>query len=402
MSEIKQGYKQTKVGIIPEDWEVVSLNEGAVFLDHKRKPLKDEYRQKIQGQYPYYGASGIIDYVNDYIFDEELILIGEDGANIIDRNSRLVFLANGKYWVNNHAHVLKAKPNFNNYFLCEFLESLKYDKYNTGTAQPKLNKEIVSNIPIIKPPIKEQEKIAEILTTWDEAITKQTELLRAKELQKKALMQKLLSGEVRFGEFSDEWEEIQVSEIFKNIGGTSLENEVIENGKYKFISIGNYSVDGRYIDNQQRINLNGKTKDKLLYKDNLVMVLNDKTASGDLIGSTILINEDNTYIYNQRSERLICSNKILPLYAWFKLNSKDFRKKIFSLSQGGTQIYINFPAVKKIKIKLPSLPEQQKIAEVLSLADDEINLLKKELDELKQQKKALMQKLLTGEVRVKV
>ena len=180
MSEIKQGYKQTKVGIIPEDWEVVSLNEGAVFLDHKRKPLKDEYRQKIQGQYPYYGASGIIDYVNDYIFDEELILIGEDGANIIDRNSRLVFLANGKYWVNNHAHVLKAKPNFNNYFLCEFLESLKYDKYNTGTAQPKLNKEIVSNIPIIKPPLKEQEKIAEILTTWDEAITKQTELLRAK------------------------------------------------------------------------------------------------------------------------------------------------------------------------------------------------------------------------------
>jgi len=182
---VPKGYKKTKVGVIPEDWEVVSLNDAVLFLDHKRKPLKDEDRQKIQGQYPYYGASGIIDYINDYIFDEELILIGEDGANIIDRSSRLVFLVNGKYWVNNHAHVLKSKQNFNNYFLCEYLESLRYDKYNTGIAQPKLNKEIISNISIVKPPLKEQEKIAEILITWDEAITKQEELIKAKELQKK-------------------------------------------------------------------------------------------------------------------------------------------------------------------------------------------------------------------------
>ncbi|MDK2062355.1 restriction endonuclease subunit S [Aliarcobacter butzleri] len=390
MSTIKQGYKQTKVGIVPEDWEVVKVGEVLKIGSGK------DYKHLSTGNIPVYGTGGYMLSVNEYLYDGESVCIGRKGT--IDKP---MFL-NEKFWtVDTLFYTHSFKKSLPKYIYLTFL-SIDWQKYNEASGVPSLSKTTIETIQIPLPPLKEQEKIAEILTTWDEAITKQTKLLKAKELQKKALMQKLLSGEVRFGSFNDKWNEIQVSQVFQNIGGTSLESEVIENGKYKFISIGNYSVDGRYIDNQQRVNLNKKTKDKLLYKDNLVMVLNDKTASGDLIGSTILINEDNTFIYNQRSERLICSNKIVPLYAWFKLNSKDFRKKIFSLSQGGTQIYINFPAVKKIKIKLPSLEEQAKIAEVLSLSDNEINLLKKELEELKQQKKALMQKLLTGEVRVKV
>lgn len=151
----------------------------------------------------------------------------------------------------------------------------------------------------------------------------------------------------------------KIKKKFDNIGGTALEKYTNKNSRYKFISIGNYSTSGKYIDNSQRIELNKKTK--LLSKNNLVMVLNDKTTSGDLIGSTILIDDD-LYIYNQRSERLICKNNIIPLYAWFVLNSKQFRQKIFSIAQGGTQIYVNYPSVKNLKIKLPSLQEQQKIA----------------------------------------
>ena len=405
MSEIKQGYKQTKVGIIPEDWEVVSLNEGAVFLDHKRKPLKDEYRQKIQGQYPYYGASGIIDYVNDYIFDEELILIGEDGANIIDRNSRLVFLANGKYWVNNHAHVLKAKPNFNNYFLCEFLESLKYDKYNTGTAQPKLNKEIVSNIPIIKPPLKEQEKIAEILTTWDEAITKQTELLRAKELQKKVLMQKLLSGEVRFDGFSDKWEEVRLGEIgnsFNGLSGKTGEDFGIGEAKYiTYKNIFNYSK--IKLDIFENVQISNDEKQNLVQFGDIFFTVSSETPEEVGMSSVLLDNVSNTYLNSFCfGYRLNNFNTLDPYFARFYFRSFQMRDKISRLAQGSTRFNLSKNEIMKLKIKLPSLPEQQKIAEVLSLADDEINLLKNELEELKLQKKALMQKLLTGQVRVKV
>ena len=104
------------------EWEEKRLGEIVKFLDGKRKPL--EKGERISGIYPYYGASGIIDYVKDYIFDEELILLSEDGANIIDRNYRVSFLARGKYWVNNHAHVLKAKENNYNAFICEALERL--------------------------------------------------------------------------------------------------------------------------------------------------------------------------------------------------------------------------------------------------------------------------------------
>lgn len=411
---VPDGYKKTKVGVIPNDWQLYRTdkvlkrvrNSVDVIADEEYKQIEIRshgkgifYKETVSGKE--LGNKSVF-WIEPDCFIVNIVFAWEQAVGKTTENE-VGMIASHRF------PMYKPQANKVDLDYLVYLFKSKRGKYLLELASPggagrnkTLGQGEFAELEIALPPFKEQQKIANILTTYDEAIVKQEELIKTKELQKKALMQKLLSGEVRFGSFNDKWNEIQVSQVFQNIGGTSLESEVIENGKYKFISIGNYSVDGRYIDNQQRVNLNKKTKDKLLYKDNLVMVLNDKTASGDLIGSTILINEDNTFIYNQRSERLICSNKIVPLYAWFKLNSKDFRKKIFSLSQGGTQIYINFPAVKKIKIKLPSLEEQAKIAEVLSLSDNEINLLKKELEELKLQKKALMQKLLTGQVRVKV
>jgi len=112
-----------------DEWSEVKLSDISTFLDNKRVPLKEDDRKQMKGKYPYYGASGIIDYIDDYIFDEELILMGEDGANIITRSSKLIFLAKGKYWVNNHAHVIKANSDINQYFLSESLERINYEKY---------------------------------------------------------------------------------------------------------------------------------------------------------------------------------------------------------------------------------------------------------------------------------
>lgn len=109
MNEKNATYKDSPLGLIPNDWEVKELGKVVDFIDGKRKPIKDSDRSKIHRIYPYYGASGIIDYINDFIFDEELILLGEDGANIINRSSPLAFRVSGKIWVNNHAHVLKPK-----------------------------------------------------------------------------------------------------------------------------------------------------------------------------------------------------------------------------------------------------------------------------------------------------
>jgi type I restriction enzyme S subunit len=178
-------------------WEVKILKEVVDFLDEKRRPIKDSDRAQMRGYFPYYGASGIIDYVNDYIFDDNLILLGEDGENIISRNSRLVFQISGKVWVNNHAHVLKPKPDTDLVFLTEYLESLNYELYNTGTAQPKLNKKVCSSIPVTLPPLPEQQAIAKILSDMDteiEALEQKRDKYKA---IKQGMMQELLTGKTR-------------------------------------------------------------------------------------------------------------------------------------------------------------------------------------------------------------
>jgi type I restriction enzyme, S subunit len=151
------------LGMIPEHWEVKRLKYVLHFLDHKRIPLSSEERgSMIERVYDYYGASGIIDKVEDYIFDEPLILVAEDGANLYSRSTPLAFLATGKYWVNNHAHILRPMKGSIDYFV-NLLESIDYAPLITGSAQPKLTIDNLANIQIPSPPAKEQKEIAEVI-----------------------------------------------------------------------------------------------------------------------------------------------------------------------------------------------------------------------------------------------
>src|SRR5262249_39346269 len=133
-----------------------------------------------------------------YLFEDDLILLGEDGENILSRNCRLAFRISGKAWVNNHAHVLKPNPDVSIGFLTDYLESLNYEQFNSGTAQPKLNKQTCSRIPVALPPTKaEQEAIAESLTDADILIESLERLLAKKRHLKQGAMQELLTGKKR-------------------------------------------------------------------------------------------------------------------------------------------------------------------------------------------------------------
>ena len=302
---------------------------------------------------------------------------------------------------NNFFKINYDSSSHNKMFLYYILTSFKIQKSIirlAGTSTiPDLNHGDFYNIRISYPSIEEQEKIAHFFSLIDDKISLQGEKVEALKDYKRGMMQKIFSRELRFkddeGRDYPEWEEKKLGDCIENKGGTALEKFVDENGTHKFISIGNYSTSGKYIDSGQRISLNDKTKDKLLYKNDLVMVLNDKTATGDLIGSTILIDEDNTYIYNQRSERLICNENINPDFAWILLNYEDFRKKVFSIAQGGTQIYVNFPSVKNLNIQLPSLKEQNKISELILALDNKIEKEQEKLDSLNEYKKGLLQQM---------
>lgn len=146
---------------LPEAWEWTKFGTITFNRDSERIPLSVSDRSHRQGKYDYYGASGVIDKIDDYLFDKPLLLIGEDGANLINRSTPIAFMARGKYWVNNHAHVIDGiSEGFLNY-LCLYINSISLEPYITGTAQPKMNQAKMNTISVGLPPIQEQQRIIE-------------------------------------------------------------------------------------------------------------------------------------------------------------------------------------------------------------------------------------------------
>lgn len=180
------------------NWQTKKLGDICDILDSKRKPITQ--RDRIHGEYPYYGATGILDYVHDYIFDEKLILIGEDGAKW-GSGENTAFIAEGKYWVNNHAHVIRPHRNvvLDNWIVY-FLNYSDLLKYITGLTVQKLNQSKLRDIAIPLPPLDEQKRIIKVLDEVFEGIAKaktnaQQKLADLGEL-KKSILKRAFSGEL--------------------------------------------------------------------------------------------------------------------------------------------------------------------------------------------------------------
>ena len=152
------------------EWKEVKLEEILIIYDKKRRPLSSIQRSSFQGQYRYYGAQGIIDYIADYIFDGEYMLIAEDGENLNSRTQPIAQIVNGKFWVNNHAHIVRTNDKANMYLVMLILNNLNISSYVTGAAQPKLNQDNLKRISIYLPNKTEQDIIAGILSSLDAKI----------------------------------------------------------------------------------------------------------------------------------------------------------------------------------------------------------------------------------------
>jgi restriction endonuclease S subunit len=195
--EAPELYKQSELGWIPKEWRIEDLRNVVDFWDGKRIPLKQEDRDLMEGEFPYYGASGIIDYVDRYLFDDELILLGEDGENVVSRNLPLAFRVSGRCWVNNHAHVLKPLDGVDIDFLTEYLESLDYSGIASGSAQPKITQKHLAKTKVTLPSLTEQRQITARLSNLAAKLRIEQESAAKFRLQKTGLMQDLLTGKVR-------------------------------------------------------------------------------------------------------------------------------------------------------------------------------------------------------------
>ncbi len=388
---MKKGYKQTKVGVVPEDWEVASIDS---VLQRVRKKvdvnLTEEYQQ-----------IGIRSHAKG-IFHKELVtgeVLGNKSVFWIEEDCFIVNIVfaweqavakttkNERGMIASHRFPM-YQPKDNKVlidYILYFFKS-KRGKYLLGLASPggagrnkTLGQKEFSELKIPLPSLQEQEKIVEILSTWDEAIAKQETLIKAKEQQKKGFMQKLLSGEVRFDGFDDEWKEVKLGNVTNIKTGKRDLQDKKTNGIYPFFvrsknieRINSYSYDGEAI-----------------------------LIPGDGQIGRVYHYVNCKFDYHQRVYKISDSINSSLKYIYYSLQ-KYFYKHAMSFSVKATVDSLRLPIIKNFKIKLPSLQEQQRIVEMLSNADNETELLINELEVLKQQRKGLIQKLLIGEMKVKV
>lgn len=289
-----------------------------------------------------------------------------------------------------------------NEFIFQSLIKMKsngyWTKYSTGSTFESINSNDLKEAIIKLPSIEEQSKIGLFFKQLDDTIDIQQQEIDTLKQTKQGFLQKMFPKEgetvpeVRFEGFSGEWEKRRLAGLTTHRSGTAIEKYFSKSGKYKVISIGSYGLDSVYVDQGIRAIKNEITDNRLVKENELTMVLNDKTANGTIIGRCLLIDIDNQFVINQRTEIISPKDNFNSKFAYVLLNG-PFRDKVKKIVQGGTQIYVNYSAVENLKTCVPSIEEQQKIGSFFKQLDDTIALHQQELEALKETKQAFIQKM---------
>ncbi|WP_223550531.1 restriction endonuclease subunit S [Aestuariivivens sp. NBU2969] len=407
----KIGFKKTKIGWIPEDWDVKSLRDCAEILDNRRKPLNSEERKLRKGDIPYYGANGVVDYIDGYLFEEDLILIAEDGGyfdEFLDRP--IAYRVKGKSWVNNHAHVIRVRQNFSYDFIFYCLQHKNILKYLNGGTRAKLNKGELVKLPIQIPSFLEQQKIAFILSIWDETIRLKKELLNSNILLRKSLEQNLLSGKIRLKKFVECNEKVKtkIGDLPKDWELKPL-SEVLIRVKERLVPIST--------ENYRQIGIRSHCKG-IFYKEEVSgQSLGNKSVywiQQDCFIVNIVFAWEHAIAKTTINEVGMIASHRFPMYKPNESLELDFLLYFFKTAMGKHLLGLASPGGAgrnktlgqtefiKLKMPIPSLDEQKNIISILNTSDNKIELLKREIRALEEQKKGLMQQLLTGKIRVKV
>ncbi|MBQ8251020.1 MAG: restriction endonuclease subunit S [Alphaproteobacteria bacterium] len=405
---------------IPEGWSVKKLGECFSFLktpSYSRAETTSDgevhyiHYGDIHTKYPLHVCPEDIDIFvtneqaqkGDFLQTGDLILL--DASEDYDGTTKCIELTTIKDSdkVISGLHTLALRDNYNNFVngFRAYITSMPFVKNNfwkqvTGIKVYGVSKDNLKKLKLLLPPLAEQEKIAGILGTWDEAIEKLSSLIEQKKLLKKGLMQRLLTGETRLNDFTQPWKEVKLGEICKFEIAKSKSSVIDENGKYYIIDMGAVSTEGILISNK-RTNL---CED--LLKVNDIVMPKDDIGGGNIIGKTAIIKQEDAYVLSDHVFKLKIHDSD-AMFISYLINSFKYNKYMRRMSSGSAILGLAKKDIEKCMLYIPSdITEQKAIADVLSTADEEIDLLNKKLEALKEQKKGLMQQLLTGQTRVKV
>jgi type I restriction enzyme S subunit len=416
----REGYKKTELGWIPEDWEPL----GSVFDIFAGGDVPKEAFSEIETEE----------------FKVPILSNGIGGKSLygwtdkakINKPSLTVSARGTIGWTSYREQpfvpivrllVLTPKTEINLKYAYYFMKTIENNYKVSLAGIPQLTKPMIQNVKIPLPPLAEQKKIAEILSTWDEAVEKLNSYIEAKKKLKKALMQRLLTGKQRIKEsivregykktelgwIPEDWEVKRLGEVadrdqrYSFTGGpfgSDLKSEDYTETGVRIIQLQNIG-DGEFL-NHYSIFTSEEKANHLhscnIYPGDIILAKMDPVAR-----SCIIPNIHERFVMCSDGIRLSVDRKLFNRhFIFYFINLREFRCLAESKATGGTRKRIGLDVLRNLPIAFPPLPEQKKIAEILSKADEEIDLLNQELEKLKTQKKGLMQKLLTGVWRVKL
>lgn len=370
-NNILQGYKDSAVGIIPEEWEVKRLGEVCVTFKSGTTITSQSIRR--MGLYPVYGGNGLRGYADSYTHDGTYILIGRQGALCGNIN-----FVSGKTYISEHAIAVQPDETTSIRYLRYKLDFWNLNRFSESSAQPGLSVEKLVRYRLAIPPLAEQKKIAEILCTWDDAIEKQSKLIEKLELRKRGLMQRLLTGKIRLPGFTEPWINIRIGELCLMKRGEILVSDDYIFGDIPVIAGGKEPAGFHNISNR-----NG----------NIITISSSGASAGFVafyekpIFATDCFTISSSEKYNVR------------FFYYYLMMSQE---RIYRLQSGGAQPHVHPKDLAPMMLRIPSLEEQNAVVKIILSSDKEIEIQRKKLEALRQQKQGLMQQLLTGKTRVKI
>ncbi len=422
---IPTGYKQTEVGVIPKDWEVMLVGDSFTVCNNLRLPISSKVRDGMSGSYPYYGPTKIQGYINEYRVEGEFALIGEDGDHFLKFDSvNQTQLVSGKFNVNNHAHLIKGNVGSAKWFYW-FFRNRDISIYLTrqGAGRFKLNKASLERIQCAIPPTEEQLAIATVLSDSDALIVSLGQLIAKKQAIKTATMQQLLTGRARLPQFAqrpdgttkgyktselgqipEDWKVLPLGELCHFENGDRSSNYPSSD---EFVSFGIPFINAGHIDNGV---IDSKGMDYIsavIY----ARLGGGKVKPGDLVyclrgslGKFGVVPDDfgmgaiasSLVIVRPITSRTSCEF----ISEYFK---SDISKRMVSLWAGGAaQPNLGAKELANFLVPLPNNLEQTAIATILSDMDSELNALEQKLAKARDVKQGMMQQLLTGRIRLPV
>jgi type I restriction enzyme, S subunit len=411
---------------IPGNWEWTYLLSGfAECLDSYRKPVNATERAKRTGNIPYYGATGQVGWIDDYLTNEELVLVGEDGAPFLDPFKNKSYMIFGKAWVNNHAHILKSLyGNTGNLFLMHYLNSFDYNGYVSGTTRLKLTQKSLKNIPLPLPPLKEQKRIVKKLSSMLAKVTEARELIQEArdsfENRRAAILNKAFTGELtkkwRYAnpisdvpslkisletipyKIPDQWKWVFIKDVSDKFQyGTSAKSEI--EGEVPVIRMGNIQH-GKIDWNDLKFTSDKTEIEK--YNLNFNDVLFNRTNSPALVGKTAIYKGEMPAIFAGYLIRIKPKISLNSDYLNYFLNSPYAKQKCLKVKTDGVnQSNINATKLGNFEIPIPHIKEQQEIVNILDkifikeITSDELIDLEESLSLLE---KSILSKAFRGEL----